>query len=414
MEVYKMSTVRPKNPHRPTREQRDAFAAIVREKIGESGMSVRQWAYSRPAYAYRDPAAAVRPWLDATSVPPTSKIRAAAEFIGVPEEVVARTLYGCESQAEATADVRRRARAASNAAKKKKYRHDPGFRKRNAERDKIRKIAKDIRALIDYHEDPTLHTARGVFERERQLMKFALPPAEYREWMAERKRRNLMACKRRANAALAERLRPQREARRKALKQIKRAREDMRVIQKQLRWIDRQIAAWSTPWGRDGYDNQTEWYKSGNRDAYDYMRNKWQVVCSRRHAKKRMAGGSGITIEQWIGIKRSWGNRCAYCGAEPENDGHRARSLEIEHIVPLPIGPDEPWNVVPACKTCNTSKAGKELLEWAHGKGINLPSRAVDAYRRSMERIGLCQEATTSPAPTNLASAPAHVRARLA
>lgn len=52
------------------------------------------------------------------------------------------------------------------------------------------------------------------------------------------------------------------------------------------------------------------------------------------------------------------GEKCAYCGAEDVR-------LELDHIHPRSLGgSDDPSNLTPACKACNTSKGARTLDAW--------------------------------------------------
>jgi 5-methylcytosine-specific restriction endonuclease McrA len=70
----------------------------------------------------------------------------------------------------------------------------------------------------------------------------------------------------------------------------------------------------------------------------------------------RLAGvKQDLTLEQWEGIKRAFGYRCAYCG--------QCGKLTMDHVTPISKGGDHTLsNVVPACSRCNSSKhAGPPL-----------------------------------------------------
>jgi 5-methylcytosine-specific restriction endonuclease McrA len=72
----------------------------------------------------------------------------------------------------------------------------------------------------------------------------------------------------------------------------------------------------------------------------------------KRYALRRGAPRSDLTIAQWQIIKEHYGHRCVYCGKKP-------KQLTQDHITPLSAGgSDTLWNVVPACRSCN-SKKGK-------------------------------------------------------
>lgn len=57
---------------------------------------------------------------------------------------------------------------------------------------------------------------------------------------------------------------------------------------------------------------------------------------------------------------------CYYCGdADP-------KKLVIDHMIPkIKGGKDFGENLVPSCKHCNSSKGGKDMLEWMKLKEIN-------------------------------------------
>lgn len=78
---------------------------------------------------------------------------------------------------------------------------------------------------------------------------------------------------------------------------------------------------------------------------------------SRRRALLASSNSPGVSTEQWRSICETHGFRCAYCGVEDK--------LTVDHVIPISRGgPDAPENVVPACKSCNSSKGAKTLDEW--------------------------------------------------
>ena len=49
-------------------------------------------------------------------------------------------------------------------------------------------------------------------------------------------------------------------------------------------------------------------------------------------------------------------NKCAYCGGPAET---------WDHIVPISKGGETvPWNIVPACLSCNSSKKDRDVFDW--------------------------------------------------
>lgn len=64
-----------------------------------------------------------------------------------------------------------------------------------------------------------------------------------------------------------------------------------------------------------------------------------------------------LTDEQWLLIRECFGNRCAYCG--------RKLPLEQEHFIALTKGGEYTINnIIPACKSCNSSKGNKDFFVW--------------------------------------------------
>lgn len=74
--------------------------------------------------------------------------------------------------------------------------------------------------------------------------------------------------------------------------------------------------------------------------------------------RARVAGlESAFTEHDWTLCLEWFERRCAYCGAGGD--------LHQEHVVPVGSGgPYVPWNIVPACLSCNSSKHDKPLDEW--------------------------------------------------
>lgn len=75
---------------------------------------------------------------------------------------------------------------------------------------------------------------------------------------------------------------------------------------------------------------------------------------ARRYERERGAGGSH-TFEEWEGLKKQYGYKCAKCGEE--------KPLTKDHILPLSEGgTDSILNIQPLCRSCN-SKKWKKLTE---------------------------------------------------
>lgn len=69
-----------------------------------------------------------------------------------------------------------------------------------------------------------------------------------------------------------------------------------------------------------------------------------------------------LTSEQWWFACEWFDHCCAYCGGPH-------RFLEMDHLVPVAKGgPKTALNIVPACKTCNSSKRDKRAHIWIYRK----------------------------------------------
>jgi len=74
----------------------------------------------------------------------------------------------------------------------------------------------------------------------------------------------------------------------------------------------------------------------------------------------------GLTVEQWREIKTDFNNQCAYCGlTEKEHLERFKERLHQEHFIPLNYNGEYTHNnIIPACRSCNSSKSDKDFFEW--------------------------------------------------
>jgi len=107
-------------------------------------------------------------------------------------------------------------------------------------------------------------------------------------------------------------------------------------------------------------------HKEQNRESMNASGRKWvknHPEKARLKNEKRRArilngviDGDALTLEQWNDTIEYFDHRCAYCGRQLEK-------LTIDHIVPLSRGgAHTKENVVPACRSCNSSKHNSSLL----------------------------------------------------
>ena len=60
--------------------------------------------------------------------------------------------------------------------------------------------------------------------------------------------------------------------------------------------------------------------------------------------------------------RKKLNGRCMYCAGTAES---------MDHLIPrLRGGPDSADNLIPACRRCNSSKGGRDVLLWASSKGF--------------------------------------------
>jgi 5-methylcytosine-specific restriction endonuclease McrA len=81
---------------------------------------------------------------------------------------------------------------------------------------------------------------------------------------------------------------------------------------------------------------------------------------------------------------------CYYCGS-PE-------TLVVDHLIPqIRGGPDEADNLIWACRSCNSSKQGRDMLAWTASKGffpsILLLRRYIKIVARYCKKNGVMDEA---------------------
>jgi hypothetical protein len=72
-------------------------------------------------------------------------------------------------------------------------------------------------------------------------------------------------------------------------------------------------------------------------------------------------------------IKIQTGKICNYCGSSDK--------LAIDHIFPQKLGgKDDAENLIFACKSCNSSKGKKDLIQWMNFRGEFLPLMIIRRY----------------------------------
>jgi len=85
-------------------------------------------------------------------------------------------------------------------------------------------------------------------------------------------------------------------------------------------------------------------------------RNKFNISNQKRRAGKKLLPNN-LTSIQWYEIKTMFNNKCAYCGED--------KLLAQEHLIALSKGGEYTVNnIIPSCKSCNSSKGDKDFFIW--------------------------------------------------
>jgi 5-methylcytosine-specific restriction endonuclease McrA len=85
---------------------------------------------------------------------------------------------------------------------------------------------------------------------------------------------------------------------------------------------------------------------------------------SRRRRRRIASKVHDLTDSQWAALKVAWGG-CAYCGAS-------GTPLQKDCVLPISRGGRyELANVVPTCRSCNTSKCNAEVTTWLRRKKLD-------------------------------------------
>lgn len=328
-------------------------------------MSLLAWA-NRPdaalQSAYPIPYQALITWAKGRNQPPITKIAAAAVIIGCSERELAQAIYGAESQSDALSkreaqrasernEERRAAYAASEAVRAQRA-ADQRKRKERIKAEKLASGSASYRSMVLY----------GVISEEDRIARAKAV-----------RRSNKIREQERACPIV---IYGQRHSLRGIIQQL-------RIMRMQCDRLERTLAGYAKtynkPWHIAGFANCTAAIAAGHFEAIEYRRKQWQAITQRRRAKEAKAVGVGISRAEWVGVMASWDYRCAYCGRHRSyvRDESRRMDLEIEHVVPMPHGPNDISNIVPACKSCNSSKASSDVLVWAASRGLLLSPRVV-------------------------------------
>ena len=97
-----------------------------------------------------------------------------------------------------------------------------------------------------------------------------------------------------------------------------------------------------------------DWHNTAYAENESYRK---AAIIRTQNRRAEVSTRGTITKEVWFNILHEFGNACAYCGA--------TEGLTVEHVLAIHNGgSNTACNVIPACKSCNSSKGTRLLEEW--------------------------------------------------
>ena len=132
-------------------------------------------------------------------------------------------------------------------------------------------------------------------------------------------------------------------------------------------------------WRANNKDAVAEYNRKYVQEHLDYFRQ----ATHKRNAKKRQLRHD-LTLEEWETIKEEFSFSCAYCGKPLKN-------FTQDHLIPLTEGGEYTRaNIIPACKSCNSSKHTSPFVEWYRRQSFYSPEREAHilSYIESQKERG--------------------------
>ncbi|WP_105147062.1 HNH endonuclease [Streptococcus suis] len=118
-------------------------------------------------------------------------------------------------------------------------------------------------------------------------------------------------------------------------------------------------------YGREYYAQNTDKCKSSSK-KWDTDNPIQRRIINEKSRTKKYGGDTTLTKEEWECTLDYFEHSCAYCGmTRDEHFDLFNEQLHHEHIMPVDnAGAYSKNNVVPACRPCNCSKAGRDFSLW--------------------------------------------------
>ena len=329
---------------------------------------------------YNDPGATIRLWILGRSKPPITKIIAAASLLSCTEQQVAMAVHGFNSQAEAVEARKTEQARRSNGARREKYAASPEVRIKNKVHNEETKEKRRAKIFAGPMFTQAWGNTASHMYKEGIITKLELLFIK-----TTNKQRYKRKNKKKERAAEKSR----RESRPDYW--LKKANRSLNILLTRTDKLRKELEGYAQrlnrPWHKAGYFTKEKWVAE-TPEGRRYQLEHWQAVTHRRRAKEMQAGGRGVTRDEWFAIMKKWDYHCAYCGARRYAklpNGGKVK-MTMDHVIPMPLGPDEPENILPACHSCNTSKSGNDLMVWAATKGVNVHPLAVEQYNRLLDK----------------------------
>lgn len=175
----------------------------------------------------------------------------------------------------------------------------------------------------------------------------------WRENNRDRKRANSKAWR----EANAEKVRA--KARDRYWRDVERSRDYFKKKSRKPKYI-----AWRRKYNRNYYQLNREKKAAYAREYRAANPGKVTQIYQRRRARENNLV-SDFTPQEWVLCLDWWNHTCAYCGCQ-RSFWH---TLEQDHVVPVNKGGGyTAANIVPCCRSCNSSKNNTDLETWLHGR----------------------------------------------
>jgi 5-methylcytosine-specific restriction endonuclease McrA len=138
-----------------------------------------------------------------------------------------------------------------------------------------------------------------------------------------------------------------------------------RVRRFYLRHPERARALFFLAWDKKRQEQHLEKVRAARRIQHARYKKRYpEKVKADKRARRALHAGAptALTANQWMAITARYAERCYWC--------RERRPLTQDHLVPLSRGgTHDAFNVVPACRSCNSSKgARRPVVTFAFGQ----------------------------------------------